>query len=44
MRWAKCVVRRGGDMQTRFWLENMKELGGLEDQEVDGWIILKWLL
>jgi len=29
VRWARYVVRKGEDMQTWLWLENVKELGGL---------------
>jgi hypothetical protein len=29
------------DMQTTFWLENLKRRGHFEDIYVDGWIIIK---
>ena len=29
MRWARYVLRKGEDLQTWLWLENMKKLGGL---------------
>jgi hypothetical protein len=34
---------RGG-MHIGYWWENQKERDRLEDQDVDGWTILKWIL
>jgi len=31
-------------MQTKFWLEKMKERDNLEDIHIDGKIILDWIL
>ena len=44
MRLAVRVVRMRQEMKTRLWLQSMKEKGGLEDQGVDGMIIVKRLL
>jgi hypothetical protein len=32
-----------GEVQTEFWLGNLKEGDKLEDSGVDGRIILKWI-
>jgi hypothetical protein len=34
---------RGG-MHIGYWWESQKERDHLEDQDVDGWTILKWIL
>jgi hypothetical protein len=33
-----------GEMHTGFWWENLRETDHLEDQGVDGRIILSWIL
>ena len=39
------MARMGrGDVQTRFWWENLRKEDHLEDPGVDGSIILKWIL
>jgi hypothetical protein len=35
--------KRGG-MHIGYWWESQKERDHLEDQDVDGWTILKWIL
>jgi hypothetical protein len=35
--------RRGG-MHIGYWWESQKERDHFEDQDVDGWTILKWIL
>jgi hypothetical protein len=45
MIWAgyiACMVRRG--MRIEFWWESQKERDHYEDQDVGGWVILKWIL
>jgi hypothetical protein len=45
MRWARHAVRMGrGGMHIGYWWESQNERDHLEDQEVDGWTILKWIL
>jgi hypothetical protein len=45
MRWAGHVARMGrGGMHIGYWLESPKERDRLEDQDVDGWTIFKWIL
>jgi hypothetical protein len=45
MRWAGHVTRIGRrGMHIGYWWENQKERDHLEDQDVDGWTILKWIL
>jgi hypothetical protein len=34
---------RGG-MHIGYWWESQKERDHLEDQDVDGWTIIKWIL
>jgi hypothetical protein len=34
---------RGG-MHIGYWWESQKERDRLEDQDVDGWTVLKWIL
>jgi hypothetical protein len=41
MRWAGHVARmQRREIHIGYWWETQKE----EDQDVDGWIILKWIL
>jgi hypothetical protein len=45
MRWAGHVARmwrRGMDIEYRW--ESQNEKNNMEDQDVGGWIILKWIL
>jgi hypothetical protein len=45
MRWAgdvACMGRRG-EVHKGFWLGNLRERSHLEDPDVDGRIILKWI-
>jgi hypothetical protein len=45
MRWAGHVirmVRRGAHI--RYWWETQKGRDHEEDEDVDGWIVLKWTL
>jgi hypothetical protein len=45
MRWSGQVARMGGrGMHIGYWWESQKERGHCEDQNVGGWIILKWIL
>jgi hypothetical protein len=45
MTWAEHVARMGRKgMHIGYWWENQKEGDQQEDQDVDGWIILKWIL
>jgi hypothetical protein len=31
-------------MYIEYWWESQKKRGHLEDQDVGGWIVLKWIL
>jgi hypothetical protein len=43
MRWAGHAARMGkGGMHIGYWWESQKD--HWEDQDVDGWTILKWIL
>jgi hypothetical protein len=43
--WAGNVARMGTrGMHMRYWWESQKERDHKEDQDVGGWIILKWIL
>jgi hypothetical protein len=45
MRWAGHVARMGGGgVHIGYWWESQKERDHWEDQDVDGWTILKWIL
>jgi hypothetical protein len=45
MRWAGHVARMGRrGMHIGYWWESQKERDHYEDQDVCGWIILKWIL
>jgi hypothetical protein len=45
MRWAGYVVRMGKrEMHIENWWESQKERDHLEEQDIDGWTILKWML
>jgi hypothetical protein len=45
MRWAGHAARMGrGGMHIGYWWESQKERDHVEDQDVDGWTILKWIL
>jgi hypothetical protein len=45
MRWAEHVVRVGRrEMHMGYWSESQVERNHWEDQCVDGWTILKWIL
>ena len=45
MRWAGHVVRmEEGEMRTRFWWGNLRERDHWGDQDVDGRLILSWIL
>jgi hypothetical protein len=45
MRWAGQVARMGKrGMHIGYWWEIQKERVHWEDQDVDGWTILKWIL
>jgi len=37
-----AILRKRLKMDTKFWLENLKERDRLEDQDVDGRTILQW--
>jgi len=44
MRWAGIVVRMGREeVQTGFWLGNLRERDHLEDRSLNGRIILRWI-
>jgi hypothetical protein len=44
-RWMELVALWGrGEMHTEFWCGRLKERDHLEELEVDGRIILKWIL
>jgi hypothetical protein len=43
MRWAGHVARMR-EKRNVYWWESQKERDYYEDQEVVGWIILKWIL
>jgi hypothetical protein len=45
MRWAGHVARmESRGMHIGYWWESWKEGDHWEDQDVSGWIILKWIL
>jgi hypothetical protein len=46
MRWAGHAARMGeiGGMHIGYWWKSQKERDHLEDQDVDGCKILKWIL
>jgi hypothetical protein len=45
MRWAGHVERMGRrEMHIGYWWESQNERDHCEDQDVDGWTILKWIL
>jgi hypothetical protein len=45
MRWARHVAQMGNKRNTyRYWWESQKEGGHWEDQDIDGWTILEWML
>ena len=44
MRWVGHVARMEGEVCTRFWRGNLRERDNWGDQDVDGRIILKWIL
>jgi hypothetical protein len=45
MRWAGHVAGKGRRrMHIRYWWGSQKERDHCEDQDVGGWIILKWIL
>jgi hypothetical protein len=45
MRWEGHVALMGEKRITLgYWWESQKERDHLEDQDVGGWIILKWML
>jgi hypothetical protein len=41
-----CITNRGEEesIHIGYLWEGQKEIGHLEDQDVDGWTILKWIL
>jgi hypothetical protein len=41
MSWVKHIAHIG---VYKNWLENLKETGHFENPNIDGWIILKWIL
>jgi hypothetical protein len=44
MIWARHLARMGrGEAHTEFWWGNLKEIYHLEDADVDGKIILRWI-
>ena len=44
LRWAGHVARMGrGEVQAGFWWGNLRERHNLEDPDVDGRIMLKWI-
>jgi hypothetical protein len=45
VRWAGHIARMGRrGMHVGYWWESQKESAHWEDQDVGGWIILKWIL
>jgi hypothetical protein len=45
MRWAGHAARMGrGVMHRVYWWESQEGRDHWEDQDVDGWTILKWIL
>jgi hypothetical protein len=45
MRWVGHVARMGRrGKRIGNWWENQREGGHLKDQDVGGWIILRWIL
>jgi hypothetical protein len=45
MRWARHIERMGRrGMRIGYWWESQKERDHYKDQDVSGWIILKWIL
>ena len=43
MRWAGHVAGTGGEACTGFWGGNLRETDHLEDPDVDGKLILRWI-
>jgi hypothetical protein len=39
-----CSTNGGEEMHIGDWWESQKERDHWEDQDVDGWTILKWIL
>jgi hypothetical protein len=45
MRWTGSVARIGRrGMHIGYWCESQKEKYHYKDQDIGGWIILKWIL
>jgi hypothetical protein len=45
MRWAGNIARIGRrGMHIEYWWESQKDRDYKKDQDVGGWIILKWIL
>jgi hypothetical protein len=44
MRWARYVARMRRGMHIGYWWKSHKERDHWEDQDVGGWLILKWIL
>ena len=42
MRWAGHVARRREEVHTGLWWENLRKRDSVEDQSLDGRIILEW--